>query len=227
MNNIKHIFFDLDHTLWDFEKNASLAFEKIFIELAFDIPISKFMEIYNPINVYYWKLLERGLIEHDELRYKRLKDTFDQLEVFVNDETIHLISDLFIDYLTDNNFLIDGTIDVLEYLYPKYDLHVITNGIAHVQEIKMEKSQLSKYFKSITNSELAGAKKPNPIIFEYALLETGVHVDEAIMIGDSWEADIMGATKCGMKAIYLSNKKPLDTPNVLHIFELYELKHIL
>ena len=116
MNEIKHIFFDLDHTLWDFEKNSALAFEKIFQELNFEIDSQQFMDIYNPINVAYWKLYERNEIDQEALRVNRLKDAFEGINFEVTLEEINAISHLFIEYLTSNNHLIEGTIETLDYL---------------------------------------------------------------------------------------------------------------
>ena len=114
MEDIKHLFFDLDHTLWDFEKNSGLAFEKIFQELNFDIDAEVFMEIYNPINVAYWKLYERNEIDQETLRVRRVKDSFEALNYFITSDEIDAVSNLFIEYLTSNNHLIEGTIETLE-----------------------------------------------------------------------------------------------------------------
>lgn len=224
--NIKHVFFDLDHTLWDFEKNASLAFERILNELNWDIPIQQFMDIYNPINVAYWKLFEKNEITHEELRFNRISDTLKKIEINFTSNDIHLISKLFIDYLTDNNYLIEGTLEVLEYLKPKYKLHIITNGFARVQEIKLERSQINSYFSTITNSEMAGFKKPHPTIFEYALRQAGATPNEVIMIGDSWGADVVGAQSVGIIPIYFEpNLKPLLP--IVHVKKLNQLLTIL
>ena len=134
MNEIKHIFFDLDHTLWDFEKNSSLAFEKIFQELDFNIDSQEFMNIYNPINVAYWKLYERNEINQEALRVNRLKDAFEAINFSITLEKINTISHLFIEYLTSNNHLIEGTIETLDYLKDNYELHIITNGFSFVQD---------------------------------------------------------------------------------------------
>ena len=100
MEAIKHIFFDLDHTLWDFEKNSALAFEKIFQELNFDINSQQFMDIYNPINVAYWKLYEKNEIDQETLRVSRVKDTFEAFNFEISLDQINTISNLFIEYLT-------------------------------------------------------------------------------------------------------------------------------
>jgi len=99
--------------------------------------------------------------------------------------------------------LIDGAIDILEYLKRKYDLHLITNGFKEVQHLKIKKSQIRKYFKTIVTSEDLGVKKPNPKIFEYALQQSKAKAGESIMIGDSLEADVYGAINFGIEAIHL------------------------
>lgn len=228
MKEIKHVFFDLDHTLWDFEKNSALAFEKIFEELNFNIDSKKFMDIYNPINVAYWKLYERNEIDQETLRINRVKDAFEAIGLTITLDEIHTISDLFIAYLTSNNHLIDGTIDLLEYLKEKYTLHIITNGFSSVQEVKLQKSNLDKYFVTITDSEAAGNKKPHETIFQHALTVANASKTESIMVGDSIEADVLGAINFGITAVYFnpSNEK-VPNDQIIQIQKLIQLKNIL
>lgn len=228
MNEIKHIFFDLDHTLWDFEKNSALAFNKIFQELNFDIDSQQFMDIYNPINVAYWKLYERNEIDQEALRVNRLKDAFAAINFEVTSEEINAISHLFIEYLTSNNHLIDGTIELLDYLKDKYTLHIITNGFSFVQDVKLQKSNLTNYFVTITNSEVAGHKKPHKNIFQYALSVANASKNESIMVGDSIEADVLGAMNFGIKAVYFNPANDDVLHNeIIHIQKLTQLKNIL
>ena len=228
MNEIKHIFFDLDHTLWDFEKNSALAFEKIFQELNFNIDSQQFMDIYNPINVAYWKLYERNEIDQEALRVNRLKDAFEAIDFEVTLEEINSISNLFIEYLTSNNHLIDGTIEMLDYLKDYYKLHIITNGFSFVQEVKLQKSNLDKYFVTITNSELAGHKKPHQNIFQYALSLANASKNQSIMVGDSIEADVLGAMNFGMKAVYFNPANEMVSHDkIIQIQKLTQLKNIL
>lgn len=227
MKYIRHIFFDLDHTLWDFDKNAALAFEIILKENQIFIPVEQFTAVYNPINQKLWKLYQVNEISHLELRYSRLKETFDVLKYDISDEVIHTISDRFIENLILNNFLIEGTIEVLDYLKSKYKLHIITNGFADVQDLKMKNSGLIDYFQTITNSETAGHKKPHQNIFEFALSSANASKEESIMIGDSYEADVVGALDFGMKAIYFNENKFIVENDILQIQKLTELKNIL
>lgn len=228
MKAIKHIFFDLDHTLWDFEKNSALAFEKIFQELNFDINSQQFMDIYNPINVAYWKLYEKNEIDQETLRVNRVKDTFEALNYAITLDEINIISNLFIEYLTSNNHLIEGTIETLDYLKDKYVLHIITNGFSFVQDVKLQKSNLDKYFVTITNSEAAGHKKPHENIFNHALTIANASKNESIMIGDSYEADVLGAQNFGIKAVYFNPKAEMISQNqIIQIQSLTQLKNLL
>jgi YjjG family noncanonical pyrimidine nucleotidase len=228
LDEIKHIFFDLDHTLWDFEKNSALAFEKIFQELKFSIDTQHFMDIYNPINVSYWKLYERNEIDQETLRIHRVKDAFEAIGFPISLDEINTISDLFIAYLTSNNHLIDGTIELLDYLKDKYTLHIITNGFSIVQEVKLQKSNLANYFVTITNSEVAGHKKPHQNIFQYALNLANASKNQSIMVGDSIEADVFGAINFGMKAVYFNPaNETVSHQEIIQIQKLTQLKNIL
>lgn len=226
MKHITDIFFDLDHTLWDFDANSILAFDKIFQKNHPTIDINKFIEIYAPINQACWKLYQRDEITHEELRYQRLKQTFDVLNYSIPDNEINSISVDYILFLPENNQLFDGTIAVLEYLFPKYNLHIITNGFAEVQFKKIKNSGLDKYFKTITNSEMAGVKKPNPIIYSYALQQANAQKENAIMIGDCIDADVKGAIDFGIDAIYFNPDKKDVSLNVQTIAHLFELKKL-
>jgi putative hydrolase of the HAD superfamily len=223
----KHLFFDLDHTLWDFDKNSAFAFDRIFKTKGFDISLQEFLNIYIPRNQHYWKLYQVNKISHEDLRYYRLKDVFDALNFEVSDELIHQLSDEYITYLPEYNHLFDGAIELLDYLKPNYQLHIITNGFSQVQDKKLTNSNIGHYFETITNSEIAGQKKPNPIIFEYALKTANASKEESLMIGDSFEADILGALDFGMDAIFFNEDKIDSTHKVLQINHLLELKKIL
>ncbi|EOG6895191.1 YjjG family noncanonical pyrimidine nucleotidase [Flavobacterium psychrophilum] len=222
-HSIKHIFFDLDHTLWDFDKNSELAFGLILSNYFPDIKIEDFVAIYAPINQACWKLYQKDKITHQELRYKRLNDTFDVLNQKISDKKIDLISDEYIEFLPDFNHLFDNAIEVLNFLSENYQLHIITNGFAQVQDKKLNNSNISHYFQTITNSELAGAKKPNPIIFEHALKVANAQKHESIMIGDCLDADVKGALDFGIEAIFFNPNKIQVPQSINQIANLAEL----
>lgn len=226
-DTITDIFFDLDHTLWDFDKNSILAFDKIFKKQHPTIDTNAFIEIYAPINQACWKLYQFDKITHEELRYQRLKQSFDAMNYAISDEDINQISIDYINFLPDNNQLFDGAIEVLNYLKPNYNLHIITNGFAEVQTRKLSNSGIQNYFKTVTNSEMAGVKKPHPNIFEFALSLAKVSKNNALMIGDCIDADVRGAINFGIKAILFDETSKHNETDVLTINHLSELKNIL
>lgn len=225
--NITDVFFDLDHTLWDFEKNSALAFETIFKMQDVEVDMTEFLHFYVPINKQYWEKYRKDEITQKKLRFGRLKDTFDLLEFDIEDDLIDFLSEEYIYYLPKYNHLFEGTIEILDYLKPKYNLHIITNGFAEIQENKLNNSYITSYFKSITNSEMAGVKKPNPLIFEYALDLAKTKKENSIMIGDCIEADVKGALDAGLDAILFTESNEQVAENVKQVNHLLELKKYL
>lgn len=224
LKHIKHIFFDLDHTLWDFDKNSALTFDKIFKLNNVEVDINHFTKVYEPVNLNYWKLYRNSEINQEELRYGRLKDTFDALEFMVEDKVIHRLSEDYITHLTTFDHLFEDTIEILNYLQPNYQLHIITNGFGEAQEKKMKVSKITHYFKTVTNAEIAGVKKPNPIIFNHALKIAEAKPSESIMIGDNYEADVLGALDVGYDAIFFNYRRDEFESHIKQINELKELK---
>ncbi len=225
--NKTDIFFDLDHTLWDFEKNSALAFEKIFEKHQLDLNLEEFLLYYIPTNLKYWKLYRDEKISQEDLRYHRLKEVFDLMNKDVVDEMIHLLSHEYIYYLPQFNYLYEGALEILDYLFPKYKLHIITNGFQTVQAGKLKNSNIEHFFQTITNSEMAGVKKPNPLIFEYALKKANATKSKSIMIGDSLEADIEGAINVGLDAIFFNEFNVSVDEKIHQVNHLMLLKEYL
>lgn len=227
MNTIKDVFFDLDHTLWDFEKNSALAFETVLKKHNIAVNIPDFIAVYVPINLEYWNKYRKDEISQIELRFGRLKDTFDAINHRIDDATIVLLSEEYIHYLPKFNHLFEGAIEILDYLKPKYKLHIITNGFAEIQDNKLNNSYITSYFTTITNSEMAGVKKPNPLIFEHALAKANTKKENSIMIGDCIEADVQGAINAGIDAIFFNENNAKVADNIKQIYHLLELKKYL
>ena len=228
MQNIQHVFFDLDHTLWDFEKNSDLTFQKIFKMNDLSVDLHSFLEVYRPLNFKFWKLYREEKVTKSELRYGRLKNTFDAIDFPISDTLIYLIADQYIEHLADFNHLFDGAIEILNYLNQKYTLHIITNGFEEIQTKKMINSKIYHYFEKVITSESVGVKKPNPKVFKHALEIANANIDQAIMIGDSIEADINGALGVGMKAIHCNFDTSLVPNNLfMSVSSLLEIKKFI
>jgi putative hydrolase of the HAD superfamily len=218
------IFFDLDHTLWDFERNSALAFEAVLAANGIPVEIQAFLSHYVPINHSYWERYRHDRISQETLRHGRLKDTFDALDIAIDEATIGIISDGYIEELPRRAYLFDGAIDVLDYLSRKYRLHIITNGFAGVQERKIATALIGGYFATVTDSETAGFKKPHPGIFTYALNRAGASAGSSLMVGDCIDADVKGALNAGMDAIlFHEDANPLGFRQIRHLTELKNL----
>ncbi|HBK70302.1 MAG TPA: noncanonical pyrimidine nucleotidase, YjjG family [Flavobacteriaceae bacterium] len=208
---IKHIFFDLDHTLWDFETNSAKTFDFIFKDNNIDVNLDDFLEQYVPINHQYWKLYREEKVTKSVLRYKRLKDSFDAMNHEISDALINHLATVYIDNLVNYNTLFDGTLELLNYLSLKYQMHIITNGFEEIQIKKMKASGILHFFDQIITSESVGVKKPNPKIFNHALYLAEANVEHSIMIGDNLEADILGAQQVGLKTIFFNIHNTSET----------------
>lgn len=228
INNIKHIFFDLDNTLWDFEKNSREALLHLFLEHNIDekckIDFDGFIEIYEAINHELWHLYSLQQTTKEELRYQRFYKAFLHFKY----DNLPLSQQWADDYLKISPYkthLIDGAMDVLLHLKDKYKLHIITNGFKEVQHIKLDYSNLKSFFEHIIISEEHGFNKPDIKIFDLAQSLTNSQFHECVMIGDNYDADILGALNAQWKAIYLSNiQKENSDVNFSQIKRLIQLK---
>lgn len=228
----KHLFFDLDHTLWDFEKNSreSLAdlYQAFSLQTSNIAELSVFQQEFSVVNKRYWSLLERNEITHEELRRRRFRDTLVNLGVDA-DETFGLqLNEAFLELLPQKSHLIEGAIEVLDFFAPNYELHILSNGWQHVQARKISSSKIDHYFKEVITIERAEARKPDKKIFDYAVKVTNARLSECIMIGDNFEADILGAINAQMDSIFYNPDNIEVTQNpTFEIKRLIELKEIL
>ena len=221
---VTDVFFDLDHTLWDFEKNSALTFQKIFEEHNVTVELEDFLREYVPINLAFWKLYRENKIQKEALRYLRLRKVFDSLKYPIEDLLITLLADAYIEHLSTYDHLLPYSREILNYLKPTYRMHIITNGFEEIQAKKLRNSNIHGYFEQVINSEMAGVKKPDPRIFQLALERTGVLPNRALMIGDNLEADIIGARAVGFHTIHLNvHKDPLHKHGEI-IDDLREIK---
>ena len=227
----KHLFFDLDHTIWDFDKNAEETLYELYhaydlFQLGLHSP-DLFIEAYTKNNHQLWADYHLGKISKEVLRTTRFSKTFAELGVSP-DLIPEKFEDDYVAICPTKTNLFPHAHDTLEYLQAKYTLHIISNGFKESTELKIGNTGLAKYFCTIFISEIIGFNKPDKAIFEYALSTTEASASESLMIGDSLEADIRGAQDFGMKAIYFNparSEKPDDVVQQIHC--LSELVKIL
>lgn len=224
----RHIFFDLDHTLWDYEKNAAITLNDIFTnyQLAkYGITANDFVNVCSKFNQQAWDLYRKNIIDRNTLRKKRFEDTFAHFGIPASEYPSDL-PELFLQKCPENTHLISGTIDLLEYLRPNYTLHIITNGFEESQYRKLQNCGIRKYFSTVTTGDIANAKKPEPEIFHYALNSANAEIQASIMIGDEVDFDIAGAQNIGMEQIHYNPEKILTT-HVVPTYSVSSLSEII
>lgn len=223
---ITDLFFDLDHTLWDFDANSALAFTNVLKEYDIPLHLEEFLNVYKPINTKYWEDYSRNKISASVLKTGRLRETFTLFSMPYHEKELEKMSDSYLKGLTNNNRLFDDAIPTLKYLQSKYRMHIITNGFSTEQHIKIHRSGLHSFFKTITTSDDAGVKKPDPAIFNQAMLKADTQPMAAVMIGDNFDADILGADSVGMRAIHYDYHKQQIPDKFKQITALTELKSL-
>ena len=231
MGTYKHLFFDLDHTLWDFNANARLTLEELYhgMELA-AMGISDFELFYTTYllhNDKLWEKYRNGTVKVDDLRWKRMWYTL--IDFKIGDEKLARNMGLrFLEQLPKRNLLFPHTIECLDYLTNKgYRLHLITNGFEETQHNKLRHSGIANYFIEVITSECSNSIKPNKEIFEYAFMKTDANRHESIMIGDSLEVDIQGAMNAGIDQVFVNHtciNCPIQPTYMVH--SLKELEKI-
>jgi putative hydrolase of the HAD superfamily len=227
----KHIYFDLDHTIWDFDRNAEETLQELYVvyKLA-DLGVSSaddFIAVYTRNNHQLWADYHLGNITKDYLREMRFKKTF--LEMGLSADSIpNDFEDDYVRICPTKTNLFNGAHQTLEYLHQKYTLHLITNGFKESTETKVAGTGIARYFDNIIISEDVGVNKPDKGIFEHALKLAGAEKHQSIMIGDSIEADVRGALAFGMDAIYFNpNGLPKPADVTMQITNLNELTLLL
>ena len=227
---IKHIFFDLDRTLWDFETNSHSTLEELFSTFHLKekgIPnADKFIQIYKAHNEKLWELYRVGKISQKDLRRERFQRALSDFGI-QNSVLAAAIGEQYISICPKKNQLFPSSIEVLDYLFGKYKLHIITNGFHKVQHVKLKHANLTKYFDAIITSEQIGVMKPNPKIFEFALETANAKSSESVYVGDDLKVDIIGCQNYGIDGIYFNPNSEKHTEKVaFEISCLSQLKEI-
>ncbi len=226
----KHLFFDLDHTLWDFDRNSEETLKTLYNEYELESRgVSDFGAMYKSFNTHNDRLWERyrnGYIKREELRWKRMWHML--LEFKVADTALaHEISTAFLEILPTQKLLVPHAKEVLDYCKGRYEIHLITNGFETTQRLKLQYSGISRYFSQLITSEKSNSMKPHADIFEYALKAANAVAEDSIMIGDAIDIDILGAINAGWDTVYynphkLSHKRK-PTYEITHLEELMKI----
>lgn len=224
----KHLFFDLDNTLWNFKRNSEETLLELFdhyeLKKTGVEDSKKFIDVYTDINEKQWADYRAGRVNKEKMRAERFIKTFAVFQVS-DDSLAQQLSDDYLAQCPEKTYLFPHTIEILSYLKEKYSLHIITNGFEEVQHRKMNNCGITKYFTEIITSEKSGFLKPNPQIFFHALEISGAIEIESIMIGDSLEVDIIGAREAGIDQIYFNPDKTAHSEKITQeINSLNELK---
>ncbi len=231
MSKYKHIFFDLDHTLWDYDANAREALYELYDRYKFgqlglfekELLADTFFEI----NEGLWDLYNRNEIQRRDIRERRFPAIFQRLDASLEHMPFR-IEEEYIALSPTKNRTFDAAHEVLDYLSGQYTLHIITNGFDDIQATKLKSSALDQYFEVVITSESSKMRKPDRGIFELALNQTNAQLGESIMIGDNLDSDIAGAVNIGMDHVWF-NPNNVSTDRIIQheIQNLIELKSIL
>ena len=229
---IQHIFFDLDNTLWDHRRNAYLTLKDIFtrenVQEKYNLGFEEFHKEYFTINERLWAQIRDGEIDKDFLRKHRFYDSF--LFFGIDDFALaQTFENNFLDEILNYNDLVEGAFELLEDLAEKkYHLHILSNGFMEVTYRKCELSGIKNYFETITSADEINIRKPHPEIYEYALNKAGAKIEESMMIGDDWIADVEGGKSFGLKVIFFDVfNDNYKAPDVTVIKKLSEIKTLL
>jgi len=224
----KHILFDLDHTLWDFEKNSSEALHEVYD--IFDLQKhrkfsgSLFVSKFKEVNANLWDLYNHDKIDQDYLRKERFKIVLTDLGL-EKKEVPDNIGEVYIEICPAKSNVIPYAFEILNYLKEKYQLHIITNGFEDVQDTKLKSSNLKDYFDKVVTSERVGYKKPSKEMFNKAIEWIGGNKKDFIMIGDNIDTDIKGALNAELDAVFFNPERASHDLDVTH--EVYSLKELM
>ena len=227
---IRHLFFDLDHTLWDFEKNSKICIRQIYEQHKFIFPaeigFEAFFQKFSTINSAMWNQLDLSLITHEYLRIFRFQKVLQALDIEIDEQFSLELNQMLLDILPYQQHLMDDAFDTLEVLASRdYKMHIISNGYQDIQIKKMKSGGIYHFFNQIITNDIAGARKPEKAIFDFALYKGDADIGNSLMIGDNLIADIEGAKNAGLRTIYFNPE--IEENNSENISELKYLLEIL
>lgn len=222
------ILFDADDTLFDFKKSEREAFRNAILEFNIDYDENYHLKIYQEINTAIWKEFEDGLITQQKLKVERFKRLSDRLKIKFDENKF---ANAYMFHLANASFLYDDSLELIKSLHNNYKLAIITNGLKYVQENRIKKSIIAKYFEDIVVSEEVNVSKPDPKIFEHALNNiNNTDKIKVLMVGDSLTSDIQGGINCGIDTCWYNPNRKENKTEIKPTYEisnLMEIKDIL
>ncbi|WP_411683143.1 YjjG family noncanonical pyrimidine nucleotidase [Clostridium thailandense] len=218
------IIFDADETLFDFKKSERDAFKNAILEFDIEYDENRHLKIYQDINTSIWKEFEQGLITQEKLKVERFKRLSYQLNIRFDEVEF---AKSYMKHLANASFLYDYSIPLVESLYKDYRLSIVTNGLKNVQDKRIRKSTIAKYFEDIVVSEEVRVSKPNPEIFELALSNIN-HTDKSkvLIVGDSLTSDIKGGLNSGIDTCWFNPKKAVNNTEIKPTYEVTDLMEL-
>lgn len=230
MKKYSHIFFDLDRTIWDFDQNSRQTLRELYLRHRLNEFIDNpddFVDTYHAVNLQLWDLYRKGEMKKEVLRVKRFRISLEKFGIR-NETLAEKFSDEYLEISPTKTLLVPQAGETLDYLHPRYKLHIISNGFQKTQEVKLRNCKLDKYFTSLTTSEQVGHNKPRPEIFHYALSSVHALKEESLMVGDDLSVDILGARRFGIDQVFLNRDDVVHSESVSYeINTLPELQEIL
>jgi len=222
------ILFDADETLYDFKKSEREAFKNTMLKFNIKYDEAYHLKIYQEINTVLWKEFEQGLITQEKLKVERFKRLSDRLKVSFDETNF---AKLYMEYLADASFLYDDSMELIKTLNKSYRLAIVTNGLTIVQDKRIRKSVISKFFETIVISEEILISKPNPKIFEHTLNHINFFdKSKVLIVGDSLSSDIQGGINFGIDTCWYNPNKIINETSIKPTYEVSnfdELKSLL
>ncbi|MEO8589843.1 MAG: YjjG family noncanonical pyrimidine nucleotidase [Flavobacteriales bacterium] len=230
MTRYRHIFFDLDHTLWDFTGNSRATLRELFVKEGLadaGVPdADSLIEVYEEVNKGMWEQLGTGRMTKEVLRVLRFRNTLTRFGVN-NGKLTDRLGHAYLERCPQKAMLMPGAAEMLRDVHPHYRLHIITNGFDEVQHVKLKSSGIAQYFTQVLTSEKAGAHKPDPRIFSEALRVSKATAQESLMVGDNAGTDMLGARNAGWDQVHFAAETEPDALATHRITRLDELRAIL
>ena len=231
MPTYQHLFFDLDHTLWDFERNATETLLEMYQEFDIgekgNVGEEEYLRVFREVNKILWASYNEGKIDKQYIREYRFDMMFDRLGID-REEMSDNLGEIYLYRCPTKGHLLPHAQDALDYLASNYRLHILTNGFEDVQGIKLERSGIKHYFETIVTSECTGHKKPSPEIFHHALDRATATLTDSLMVGDNLDTDIAGAMGIGLDSVFYNPRKAFHQKKPKYEIEcLSKLKELL